>query len=359
MSGQINEADRPTRKGALQRINTLLAALGTLQATIALTAAAVAAAVAMLFVIAALGGPAVTATVICVATIVTVVVGAPIVFYSQLIIRKLRSSRSALKDVTSRLAIALDHAEQANRAKSSFLANMSHELRTPLNAIIGFSEMIRGQRLGPVGNGRYISYADDIHASGSHLLKIINDILDLSKIEAGQMTIDDAREFNLREAVDGSIRIVRPLAERARISLVVEQPQFAIRLLAVERMVQQIVINLLSNAVKFTPPGGIVRLQVTSKPGGSCTLAVRDTGVGMTKEEISRALLPFGQVENAMSRKHNGTGLGLPLSKAMMELHQGTLRIRSVPQQGTLVSLTFPAQRVATYQDTAMLHEAV
>jgi signal transduction histidine kinase len=342
----VDSTDEFKRAGPVRQINVLLGKLGSVWATSVLTLVAILAALGTLLVLAALGGPAVTWSVVRTATVVTVVVAAPIVLYSQVIIRKLRTSRRALKDVTSRFAVALDHAEQANSAKSTFLANMSHELRTPLNAIIGFSEMIRDQHIGPVGSSRYIAYADDIHVSGMHLLHIINDILDLAKIEAGQMSLNDGAEFAMNGVIESSIRIMRPIAERAEVSLIVENPQTDIRLIGVERMVRQILINLLTNAVKFTRPGGTVRFTQALRSDGSLTLTVRDTGVGMTKDEVSRALVPFGQVENALNRKHNGTGLGLPLSKAMMELHEGVLRIRSVPGQGTVVSLIFPAERV-------------
>jgi signal transduction histidine kinase len=337
--------------GFLRRLNVVLGRMGPMGATAALTAAAVIAALGTLLLIDALGGPPLSWAVAATAVTVTIVVALPIILYSQYMIRKLRASRRALKDVTTRLAVAVDDAEQASRAKSTFLANMSHELRTPLNAIIGFSEMIRDQHIGPVGNHRYLSYADDIHVSGRHLLNIINDILDLSKIEAGKMSIAAAAEFELAGAVADSLRIVHPTAEQAEVSLIADLPNLAVRLVAVERMVQQILINLVANAVKFTPPGGSVRLTGAPAPDGSYVLTISDTGVGMTREEVARALVPFGQIESAMSGKHAGTGLGLPLAKAMIELHDGSLRIQSVPQEGTRVSLTFPPQRVVPRDD--------
>jgi signal transduction histidine kinase len=330
----------------LRQINIVLGRMGPTLATCVLTGVAVIAALGTLWLIAAAGGPPVTGVVIWIASTVTVVVAAPIILYSQHMIGRLRASRRALKDLTSRLAVAVDHAEQANRAKSAFLANMSHELRTPLNAIIGFSEIIRDQHIGPVGSVRYQAYAGDIHASGAHLLKIINDVLDLSKIEAGKMAIDDATEFDLRDAVAAALRMVRRLAEKAQVALTTELPPSGVHLVAVERMVEQMLINLLTNAIKFTPPGGSVRLVGTLGVDGTCILTVHDTGVGMTQGEVARALVPFGQIENVMSRTHSGTGLGLPLSKAMIELHDGSLRIESVPQAGTAVSLIFPPDRV-------------
>lgn len=346
----MHSANEIAQTHPLRRINTLLSELGPAWATLMLTLIAVIAAQATLQLVGALGGPPITWPIAGTAAVVTIAVAAPIIFYSQLIIGKLRSSRRALKDVTSRLAVAVDHAEEGSKAKSAFLANMSHELRTPLNAIIGFSEMIRDQHIGVIGNPRYLSYADDIHTSGAHLLRIINDILDLSKIEAGQMSMEAASEFDVQATIEASTRIVRPIAQRAGVSLTAGAPEFAIRLLGIERMVKQVLINLLTNAVKFTPPEGTVSLALALNADGSCQMTVTDTGVGMTKEEIARALLPFGQVENPMNRKHNGTGLGLPLSKAMVELHEGTLRVQSVPQQGTVISLTFPADRVAVVE---------
>jgi signal transduction histidine kinase len=339
----------------LRRINVALGEMSPVQATTVLTLAAMAAALAVLALVSALGGPPETWTIAGIAAFVTAVVAVPIVLYSQHLIRKLRTSGRALKDVTARLAIAVDQAEQANRAKSSFLANMSHELRTPLNAIIGFSEMIRDQHIGPVGNGRYLGYAGDIHASGMHLLEIINDILDLSKIEAGKMSLDAAEEFDLHDAIDASLRIVRPIAERAAVSLVAPNPENAVRLVAVERMVQQILINLLTNAVKFTPASGSVRLEGALQPDGSYVLNVIDTGIGMSEEEVAVALVPFGQNESAMNGRHTGTGLGLPLAKAMVELHGGSLRVHSAPRQGTSIGLTFPADRVVLRNDAQRL----
>jgi signal transduction histidine kinase len=278
--------------------------------------------------------------------VVAALVAAPIIVYAQLVIRELGDSRRALRNMAERLAIAVDGAEQANIAKSQFLANMSHELRTPLNAIIGFSDMIQAQTFGPVGSPRYLDYLKDISQSGHHLLRIINDILDLSKIEAGRASVHDEEEFPLAAAIEATTRMMRPLAERERVALEAPASATGLRLVAVERMVCQILINLLSNAVKFTPAGGRVSLSAARTPEGGLLLAVTDSGVGMAPNEIKVALTPFGQVSNALSRKHTGTGLGLPLAKAMMELHGGTLRIASAPGQGTTVSLYFPPERV-------------
>jgi two-component system cell cycle sensor histidine kinase PleC len=285
-------------------------------------------------------------------TVVTVVVATPIIVYAQLIIRQLGASRRTLKHMTERLAVAVDAAEQANVAKSEFLANMSHELRTPLNAIIGFSDMIQAETFGAVGNARYIEYLKDIGKSGHHLLGIINSILDLSKIEAGRASVQDEEEFNVAAVLDASLRMMRPLADREKVALELAVEARDVRLVAVERMVCQILLNLLSNAVKFTPAGGRATLSAVRTPEGGLLVAVADTGFGMTQNEIKIALTPFGQIQNAQSRKHAGTGLGLPLAKAMMELHGGSLRIVSAPRQGTTVSLLFPPERVTLRAET-------
>jgi signal transduction histidine kinase len=223
---------------------------------------------------------------------------------------------------------------------------MSHELRTPLNAIMGFSEVMKDQHLGPVENPRYLAYAGDIHSSGRYLLGIINDILDLSKIEAGKMSVDAAEEFPLRQALEASLSICGNLAEKFGVRLNVKLPPDHVRLLAVERMVRQILINLVGNAVKFTPLGGSVEVSGGHLTDGGYAITVQDSGIGMSEDDIAKALTPFGQVENKMTATHNGTGLGLPLAKAMLELHGGRLEIHSVPGRGTSVILKFPAGRV-------------
>src|SRR6185437_929690 len=253
-------------------------------------------------------------------------VSAPIIFYTREVIAQLKSSRAETNDMSRRLAISVEQAENANRAKSAFLANMSHELRTPLNAIMGFSEVMKDEHLGPVQNERYLSYAGDIHSSGRYLLGIINDILDLSKIEAGKMSVDSAEKFDVR--------------------LVSRPPPDSVRLLAVERMVRQILINLVGNAIKFTPIGGTVEISGAPLMDGGYAITVQDSGIGMTEEEVVKALTPFGQVENKMTATRNGTGLGLPLAKAMLEVHGGRLEIHSSPGRGTSIILKFPAGRV-------------
>jgi len=270
----------------------------------------------------------------------------PMMFYCRRVITELKKSRAELADMSRRLEIAAEQAHQANRAKSTFLANMSHELRTPLNAIMGFSEIMKDQHLGPVNNPRYLSYSKDIHMSGRYLLGIINDILDLSKIEAGKMSLESAEEFVFAPTVQGSLDMIASLGEKFDVELINNLPQDGARLVAVERMVRQVLINLVGNAIKFTPAGGTVCLTGGPAADGAYELTVRDSGVGMSEEDIAVALTPFGQIANLMGAKHTGTGLGLPLAKAMMELHGGTLTIHSTPYKGTAVTLTFPPARV-------------
>ncbi len=352
------DAERASARVPLRRITHWFGRLGYWGTTAVLVALAVLLALGAHAVLAAARGGFYSWRFALDVAIVTVVVATPIVAYAQSIIRQLAASRRALKQMTERLAIAVDAAEQANVAKSQFLANMSHELRTPLNAIIGFSEMIQAQHFGPVGNARYLEYLKDISKSGHHLLGIINGILDLSKIEAGRANVQEEEEFNLAAVLDASLRMMRPLADRARVTLEMPNDGRGMRLVAVERMVCQILLNLLSNAVKFTPAGGRVTLSAVRTPEGGLLVAVADTGLGMTPAEIKVALTPFGQIQNAQSRKHAGTGLGLPLAKAMMELHGGALRVASTPGQGTTIALVFPPERVVLCADAAEPREA-
>jgi signal transduction histidine kinase len=329
------------------------ARFGRIGATAILTAIAVIAIVSLHVLIRTLEGLSIKPLAVLNLSSEIAIVATPIIFYSRDVIARLKSSRTRLDEMSRRLMLSAEQAEAANRAKSAFLANMSHELRTPLNAIMGFSEIMKDQHLGPVTNARYLSYAGDIHASGHYLLGIINDILDLSKIEAGKMTVDNAEEFPLCQALQASLVICAVQAEKFGVRLESQLPPENVRLLAVERMIRQIVINLLSNAIKFTPAGGTVQVSGQTIAGGGYAVTVQDSGIGMSEQEIVKALTPFGQIENKMTATHTGTGLGLPLAKAMLELHEGELEISSVPGHGTRVVLNFPAARIKSGRSIA------
>jgi two-component system cell cycle sensor histidine kinase PleC len=236
-------------------------------------------------------------------------------------------------------------AEFANRSKSDFLANMSHELRTPLSAIMGFSEMIRDQMLGPIGTQKYVEYAEDIHRSSEHLKQIINDLLDLSKIEAGKMELRETA-VSLPALISDCVRLVRGRAATARVRLRVEARDSLPELRGDQRLLKQILLNLLSNAVTFTPQRGTVTIGARTGETDGVELFVSDTGVGMTAAEIDVALTRFGQVDGMLAHQHQGTGLGLPLARSLAELHGGRLAIRSVPGEGTTVTVTLPSDRV-------------
>ncbi len=259
---------------------------------------------------------------------------------------------SMYNDVTERqraedgLRDAKESAEIANRTKSEFLANMSHELRTPLNAIIGFSEIITDQLFGPVGSPRYTEYSRDILASGRHLLNLINDILDVSKAEAGKIELHD-EPVAVADTIASAMRLVSARArENGLIVDIVAPAGDGIVLNADPLRLKQIVLNLLSNAVKFTPAGGRVTVTYDVDDGHRFVLEVADTGIGIADEDLPVVLTPFGQVDSKLARKYEGTGLGLPLSQALVRLHGGELRIRSEVGVGTTVSFVFPADRV-------------
>jgi PAS domain S-box-containing protein len=240
---------------------------------------------------------------------------------------------------------AMEEAMAANRAKSEFLANMSHELRTPLNAIIGFSEMIKDQLLGPVGQPRYAEYATDIHDSGVHLRAVVNDILDVSRIEAGDF--EAANEpVDLEEVTRSSLRFVQRRAAESGLRLVVPPMRDIPLLRGDERLIKQILVNLLSNAVKFTLKDGSVTLDVARKPEGGLAISVVDTGIGIAPEHIPNLGRPFFQVDSKLARSHDGTGLGIYLVSKFMALHDGTLHIESEPGKGTAVTIHFPASRI-------------
>jgi signal transduction histidine kinase len=247
------------------------------------------------------------------------------------------------------LATGLAEVAMASRAKSEFLANMSHELRTPLNAILGFSELIRGELLGPVGTAKYRDYASDIYESGQHLLRIINDVLDMSKIEVGRLVLRDDL-IDVAAAARASIALVAQRAVAAGIALRTEIPDDLPILVADELRMKQILLNLLSNSVKFTRRLGSATVGAAVQPDGNLAIWVADTGIGMTKGEIALALEPFRQVDSDLARKYEGTGLGLPLARALVEMHGGRLEIVSTPGVGTTVTVLFPAIRLRPHE---------
>ena len=250
------------------------------------------------------------------------------------------------KAAASAILLGKEQAEIANRAKSEFLANMSHELRTPLNAIIGFAEIITGEVLGAVGNAKYRDYAKDISDSGQHLLEIINDILDLSKIETGQVALHE-EEIDVPDVVRSCLKLLKERAKSAGVELVADFGNGAYPLLRADRrMVKQILVNLLSNAVKFTPRGGRVTASAQCDRASGCVLQISDTGIGIAPDDMQKALARFGQVEARLDRRFEGTGLGLPLSKSFVELHGGALELTSEVGVGTTVKVRFPPERM-------------
>ena len=253
---------------------------------------------------------------------------------------------SELVGLCEDLAKARDAAVLANHAKSEFLAHMSHEIRTPLNAILGFSEVIGDELLGSVSPPKYREYAQDIHTSGRHLLELINDILDLAKIEAGALELRDG-DIDVAQAVESSLRFVKERAAKAGIALKTEIAADLPILRADERMAKQMLINLLTNAVKFTGKGGKVTVSAALDGDGALGLTVRDTGVGIAAEDIPKIMESFGQADNSRAGVTEGTGLGLPLVKAMIEMHGGTLELDSEVDVGTTVTIRFPPESTA------------
>jgi len=252
---------------------------------------------------------------------------------------------TAHKAAEEKLRAAKEKAEQANRSKSEFLANTSHELRTPLNAIIGFSEIMESQLFGPLGGERYVEYARDIRGSGEYLVQVVNDLLDLSKIEAGHL--DPADEtVDLERIIAAVVNITQEQAKAQHLTVKVRiQPNLPF-LRADRRLVQQILLNLVSNAVKFTPSGGRIEIGADLDRNRDMLIKVSDTGIGMNGEDLERAFEPFGRAKGALIRDFEGTGLGLPLSLTLTELHGGTLEVESTPDHGTVATVRFPADRV-------------
>ncbi|KQO78909.1 ATP-binding protein [Rhizobium sp. Leaf262] len=237
-------------------------------------------------------------------------------------------------------------AETANAHKTDFLARVSHEIRTPLNAIIGFADMMATERFGPVGHPRYIEYSNDIVRSGRHVLDIVNDLLDISKIEAGQMDVD-FKAVALNDTIAEAVSIVQPQANNQRVIIRTALSQSVPQIVADLRSIKQIMLNILSNAIKFTPSGGQIVVSTAYEANGSVILRIRDTGIGMTRSELEQAMKPFRQVSASSNRvRGDGTGLGLPLTKAMVDANRANFSITSAPNEGTLVEISFPSQRV-------------
>ena len=239
---------------------------------------------------------------------------------------------------------ARDRAETASRAKSAFLANMSHELRTPLNAILGFSEIIQTKAMGPNAVDRYAEYGGYIHGSGEHLLSLINDILDLAKIESGRLTLRES-DLDLRQLMDETARMMTPRAVAAGISIAVHVDRSFPRIHADERALRQILVNLASNAIKFTPPGGRVTAFANMLPGDSLAFGMDDTGIGIAPEDQARVFESFGQGRHDAVLGEKGTGLGLPIVRGLAEAHGGSVILNSVRNEGTRITVILPASR--------------
>jgi two-component system, cell cycle sensor histidine kinase PleC len=267
-------------------------------------------------------------------------------------VRDLQKSRLTLEQQSQRLADLAEkysrektRAEAANRSKSEFLANMSHELRTPLNAIIGFSEVMEQQIFGPITTAKYVDYARDIHRSGQYLLDVINDILDMSKIEAGRIKLEVAR-FDLVAMIEDALRMIAPRALEGGVKIARALPS-SLDITADRRALKQVVINILANGVKFTPDGGEVRVAVRGM-GGATEIAISDTGIGIEASELPKLGRPFEQVENQFTKTRSGSGLGLAISKSLVELHDGTIEIDSEPGRGTTVTILIPMQEAGS-----------
>lgn len=262
---------------------------------------------------------------------------------------------STFEDITAerederQLRQARDDSERANAAKAEFVANMSHEFRTPLNAIIGFAQVLRDEMFGPLGSPRYGSYVADILESGEHLLELVNDILDLAKADAGRLELEE-NLVDIRLLIEQSMRFVRDRAARERIVMETRLDSGLPRLLGDGRRLRQLLLNLLTNSVKFTPHGGSITITAGLCPAGGIEIAIADTGIGMTSEELKVALEPFGQIQRRRHGRLEGTGLGLPIASRIAQMHGGALEIDSAPGKGTTARVLLPPSRIAPDQ---------
>ena len=325
----------------LSRFDRWLAGLGMMSAVLVLTVAA-----AVLAVLIASAGWLATFgqlpwSIPLLAGVVAALVAWPIILHSQKLIKSLDRKKRELTGLTVALARSRDEAEASARSKTTFLANMSHELRTPLHAIIGFSELIRDERNGPIGPRPYVDYATDIHESGRRLLDIINSVLEFSKLEAGAM-VAEAEPVDLAAVIATCLAELADEVARASIAIDSRAASVKTEVVADPRLVKRILFNTLSNAIKFNRPGGRVAVELALAAGGA-TVTIADTGIGMARDEISTALRPFHQIDSTLDRRFNGTGLGLPLAKALIEHQGGRLTIDSTPDVGTTLTLRFPA----------------
>jgi signal transduction histidine kinase len=260
-------------------------------------------------------------------------------------IAELETAQKALEKTSTDLSAALDAAQAASKSKSAFLASMSHELRTPLNAVLGFSETIQMEVFGPLAP-HYKEYLGHIHDSGAHLLSLINDILDISRFDSGNGELNE-EVFDPAHKIADTIHMIEVQALKAKVLLVADIAPDLPRLNADRRRLHQILLNLMSNALKFTPPGGTVTVRAFCAEEG-LVLQVADTGIGIAPQDFDKALEPFGQVDSSLARKYEGTGLGLPLTRHMAELHGGSLTLESAPGKGTTVTVTLPAWRLVS-----------
>lgn len=285
----------------------------------------------------------------------TILIGAAVltwllvVGFAYALMRQLRATETAhtdMRTMTGDLEQARRQAVEASRTKSNFLATMSHELRTPLNAILGFTDIMRQGLFGPVGNTRYDDYLDGIQKSGQHLLSLINDVLDMSRIEAGRLELSES-EINVAEAVDQAVALVEVTADGKGIGLERNLPAILPRLYADERLLRQMLLNLLSNAIKFTPEGGTVEIAAALLTDGGLAVRVRDTGMGMSDNQLRRVFEPFSQGGDSLrARETGGSGLGLPITRRLVELHGGQVHLASRKSAGTTATLIFPPSRV-------------